>query len=207
MNLRNALALLLAPAALVATSNAFAAEGDDWFVRVGAHVVNPKSDNGTLAGGALKASIDSDLRPTLALGKHFNDHWALEVLAALPFKHTASLNGAEALDFKHLPPTLTLQYYFAPGATVNPFLGVGLNYTLTFDEKERGPLAGTRTRVGNSFGAAAQAGLLFDLGRNWDLIADVRWADIDADVTVDGARVGTVNVDPLVYGIYLGWKF
>ena len=206
MNLRTALALLLAPAALLAASHATAATGD-WFVRVGAHAVNPTSDNGTLAGGTLDASIDTDLRPTLALGRHFSDHWALELLAALPFEHTASLNGADALDFKHLPPTLTLQYYFAPDATVNPFLGVGLNYTLTFDEKERGPLAGTRTRVGNSLGPALQAGLVFDTGRNWNLIADVRWADIDADVSVNDAKVGTVNVDPLVYGVYLGWKF
>lgn len=200
-------ALLLAPLALALAPSCRAADGADWFVRVGAHAVNPKSDNGTLAGGTLQASIDTDARPTLVLGRHLSDHWALELLAALPFQHTASLNGSDALDFKHLPPTLTLQYYFAPDAKVNPFLGAGLNYTLTFDEKERGPLTGTRTRVGNSFGPALHAGLVFDTGRRWNIVADVRWADIDADVSVNGDKVGTVNVDPLVYGVYLGWRF
>ena len=208
MNIRasTALARRLLPLAMLASFAASADEGD-WFFRVGAHAVNPKSDNGSLAGGTLDASIDTDVRPTLVLGRQLTPNWAIELLASLPFQHTASLNGAEALAFKHLPPTLTLQYYFAPEAKVNPFVGAGLNYTWTFDEKEHGPLAGTRARVGNSFGPALHAGLVFDTGRRWNVIADVRWADIDADVRVDGAAVGTVNVDPLVYGIYLGWKF
>jgi outer membrane protein len=206
MKLHLALRHLALPLALAAPLSATAAEGD-WFFRLGVHAVDPKSDNGTLAGGAFDASIDSNVRPTLVLGRNLTANWAIELLASAPFQHTVSLDDAEALDFKHLPPTLTLQYYFAPEAKVNPFLGVGLNYTLTFDEEERGPLAGTRTRVGNSFGPALHAGLVFDTGRRWNVIADLRWADIDADVTVDGADVGEANVDPLVYGVYLGWRF
>lgn len=198
--LRSAL-LLLIPLA-----TAQAAEGD-WFVRAGVHAVDPTSDNGTLAGGTLEVSLDSGVRPTLAIGRYLTPHWAVEVLAALPFSHRASLNGADALDFRHLPPTATLQYYFAPDAKVNPFVGVGLNYTWTYDEKERGPLAGTRTRLGNSFGPAVHAGLVFDTGRRWNIVADVRWIDIDADVSVDGVDVGSVRVDPLVYGVAIGWKF
>jgi len=193
--------------ALLVLSCAAQAQDQTWFFRAGAHVVNPRSDVGSLAGGALGADIDADARPTLVLGRRLDDHWAVELLAALPFRHTVSLEGAKAVDFKHLPPTLTLQYYFLPEARVNPFLGLGLNYTLTFDEQERGPLAGTDVSIGNSFGTAAQAGLLFDLGRRWNLVADVRWMDIDADVSVDGADVGQVNVDPLVYGLYLDWRF
>lgn len=197
---------LLLPLALALPLQAVA-QDDSWFFRVGAHVVNPRSDNGSLAGGTLAADIDSNVRPTFVLGRQLTPNWAVELLASLPFQHTASLNGADALEFKHLPPTLTLQYYFAPDAKVNPFLGVGLNYTYTFDEDEKGPLAGTRTRVGNSFGPAAHAGLVFRTGARWDVIADVRWVDIDADISVDGADVGSVNVDPLVYGVYVGWRF
>jgi outer membrane protein len=203
---RRWLSLLLAPALLALPDSSTAAEGD-WFFRAGIHAVDPTSGNGTLAGGALRAEVESGIRPTLAIGRHLSPRWAVELLAALPFTHTASLNGVDALEFKHLPPTLTLQHYFAPDAKVNPYLGVGLNYTWTFDEQERGPLAGTKTRLGNSFGPSLQAGLVFDTGKRWNIIADVRWADIDADVSVDGADVGTVNVDPLVYGVFLGWKF
>ena len=207
MHLLPRFALGALPLGLMIAAAPAQAQDQSWFFRAGAHVVDPQSGNGTLAGGTLEASIDSDVSATLVLGRQLDDHWAVELLASLPFKHTVSLDGADAVDFKHLPPTLTLQYYFLPEAKVNPFVGLGLNYTWTFDEEERGPLAGTGVKVGNSFGAAAHAGLEFDLGRRWNLVADVRWMDIDADVSVDGADVGEVSVDPLVYGLYLGWRF
>ncbi|CTP83853.1 hypothetical protein XTPLMG728_0345 [Xanthomonas translucens pv. poae] len=36
---------------------------------------------------------------------------------------------------------------------------------------------------------------------------DLRWADIDSKVKVDGASVGTANIDPLVYGLAYVMKF
>lgn len=199
---------ILPLALLFAATPGFAQATDGhWFARVGVHAVNPTSDNGALAAGALQTSLDTDIKPSLVLGRRLSPHWALELLASAPFRHAVQLDGAHALDFKHLPPTLSLQYIVAPDARVQPFVGVGLNYTLTFDEKETGALAGTRTRVGNSFGPAAQVGLVFETGRAWNVVADVRWADIDADVSVDGVDVGEVNVDPLVYGIAIGWHF
>lgn len=180
---------------------------DDWFVRLGLHNVDPKSDNGTLAGGALQARIGSDVRPTLAIGRFLDDNWALELLAAAPFEHEVRLNGEKAADFKHLPPTLSVQYYFGQPGGFRPFVGAGINYTWTYDERETGPLAGTRLKLGNSVGAAAQLGFQTELSDSLHLVGDVRWIDIDASVSVDRNRVGEVAVDPLVYGLYLGWRF
>jgi outer membrane protein len=197
-------AIALAATALSPTADA--AQGD-WFFRVGAHNVAPKSDNGRLAGGTLAADIGNDIKPTFVLGRMLTDHWALELLASLPFEHDVRLNGARAGSFKHLPPTLSLDYYFAPGAAVSPFLGAGVNYTYTFSESEAGPLAGTDLKIGNSFGLAVHAGLAFRMSERWDIVTDVRWIDIDADVSVNGANVGTVSVDPLVYGVYGSFRF
>lgn len=195
--------LLAAALALAATT----AHADDWFVRVGATNVNPKSDNGTLAG-TLRTSIDDDTQLGLTVGRYLDDHWAVELLTATPFSHTASLNGARAVDFKHLPPTLGLQYYFgAPEASVRPFVGAGLNYTIVYDEKERGPVAGTQVSLDNSWGLAAQAGLKFKTSDRWDMVADVRWIDIDSDARLNGARIGTATVDPLVVSVMLGYNF
>lgn len=191
---------------LLATAGTAVAD-DAWFVRAGVGHVDPKSDNGSLAGGTLDARIGSDLRPTLAIGRFLNDRWAVELLAALPFDHEVSLNGAKAADFKHLPPTLSLQYYFGEAGGFRPFVGAGLNYTWTYDQRETGPLAGTRLKIGNSVGAAAQAGFVAELTDTLHLVADVRWIDIDASVSVNSNRVGTVEVDPLVYGVSLGWRF
>lgn len=197
----------LAAALLLALAAAPAVQAQDWFVRAGATVVDPKSDTGSLAGGALKADIDSQVALGLTLGYHFTPNWALELLASSPFEHNVKLNGAKAADFEHLPPTLSLQYYFRPEARMSPFLGAGVNFTWTFDEDGRGPLAGADVGIENSWGPAVQGGLRVKLQDNWDLVADVRWIDIDADVDVGGAKVGTAHVDPLVYSVLLGYRF
>ncbi len=201
------IAPLLGAAALAVT--ALPVHANDWFVRVGAVQVSPKSDNGTLAGGALKTDIDNNTQLGLILGRHLTPNLAVEVLAATPFSHTAKLNGAKAVDFKHLPPTVTLQWYFNPEGRVNPFVGAGLNYTFVYDEVSvrGGPVAGANVSLENSFGVAAQAGLAFKMSDAIDLVLDARWIDIDSDVKVNGSKVGTAVVDPLVVGLTLGYRF
>ena len=187
-------------------SPAFAAEPGSWSFSLGAHSVNPKSGNGSLAAGALDVDVGSNWRPTVTAEYFFTPHLGLEVLASLPFEHDIALNGVKAGSTKHLPPTFTLQYHFA-GEKVSPFIGAGVNYTLFFDQSEEGPLAGTDVSLSNSWGLAAHAGLDFKLAPNRALRVDVRWIDIDTDVSVNGADVGTVNIDPLVYGVAYVWNF
>ena len=40
-------------------------QAGDWQVKFGLHVVDPKSSNGSLAGGALKTDVGSGLSPTI----------------------------------------------------------------------------------------------------------------------------------------------
>lgn len=190
---------------LLAGFAAQSASAADWFVRGGLTNVNPKSDNGTV--NSANATIDSNTQLGLSFGYHINPNVAIEVLAATPFKHEVALNGTTVAEFKHLPPTFSVQYYFNPEAKVSPFVGAGLNYTLTFSEKEKGPLVGTNIDIGNSFGLAAQAGLRFQVSDGWDMTVDARWMDIDADVKVNGTDLGTANVDPMVYSVMLGKRF
>lgn len=184
-----------------------AAQAAEWSLRAGPTYVSPKSDNGSLAGGALAADIDDETQLGLTLNARFTPHFALELLAATPFHQMAKLGGAEAVDFRHLPPTLTAQWHFLPESTVSPFVGAGVTYTWIYDEKELGPVAGADVRIDNTWGASAQAGLVFRINERLDLVADARWMDISPDVRVDGAEVGSVDVDPLVYSVMLGWRF
>ena len=77
--LTNAL-LLLPVLAVMAAPAAFADEGD-WRFTVGAHTVDPKSGNGSLAGGALDVDVGSSWRPTITGEYFFSDALGLEVLA------------------------------------------------------------------------------------------------------------------------------
>lgn len=186
---------------------ASAQDDDRWIVKVGAHNVDPKSHNGKLAGGALAADVGSSVRPSATFEYLFTPNIGAEVIVAWPFEHTVDLNGAKAAKVKQLPPTISLHYHFNPRGSVSPFVGIGLNYTRFFDIDEQGPLAGARLKLDDSWGLAAHLGLDFHLSGNWLVGADVRWIDIDTKAKVNGASVGTVNIDPLVYGAYAGYRF
>jgi outer membrane protein len=178
-------------------------ESGEWLFRVGAGTVNPKSTNGDVV------SVDS--ATTLAFnGTYmFNEHVGLEVLAALPFSHDIKLaaDGTMVGKTKHLPPTVSLQYHFANESAFCPYAGLGVNYTLFFDEETTGPLSGMELDLDASFGVAAQLGFDYHFSDSMLVNFDLRWIDIETDAKLDGAPVETVDIDPYVYSLMLGWKF
>ena len=201
------LAPLAASAALLFATPVLAQQAGDWTFGLGAHVISPKSGNGSLAGGALDADVGDNWRPTITGAYFVRDNWGIEVLASLPFQHDIELNGVKAGSTQHLPPTVSLQYHFNGSGKVKPFVGAGVNYTIFFSQDTTGPLAGADLDLDNSWGLAAHAGLDFAVGDKKWLRVDARWIDIDTDVKVNGASVGTVNIDPMVYGAAFVWQF
>ena len=186
---------------------AFAQSAGHWTLGVGVHNVNPKSDNGTLTAtplGNLKMDIGSNARPTIT-GEYFlKDNLGVEILAALPFQHDINVVGVGKVgSTKHLPPTVSLQYHFGQGK-VRPFVGVGLNYTTFFSTKTEGAIDGTNLDLSNSWGLAGHIGVDFQVSEKGAIRIDYRKIDIDTDVKLNGADLGTnntVNIDPSVYGI------
>jgi len=174
---------------------------------IGAHQVNPKSDNGSLAGGTLDVEVGSNVRPTITAEYFIRDNLGIEVLASWPFEHDIDINGLGNVgSTKHLPPTVSIQYHFGEGK-VRPFLGAGVNYTYFFSEDTNGALAGSDLELDDSWGLAAHAGIDFKVGENGAIRIDARWIDIDTDVSLNGADIGTVEIDPLVYGAAYVFKF
>src|SRR5690606_18520805 len=114
---------------------------------------------------------------------------------------------AKVGETKHLPPTVSLQYHFAPAAKFRPYVGVGVNYTLFFSEDTQGALAGSKLELDPSFGLAAQLGADIALNDDWFVNLDLRWVDIDTDATLDGASLGSVAIDPVVFGLSIGRRF
>jgi outer membrane protein len=197
----------LALCAATALNLAHAETAEPWTFRFGVHDVIPKSNNGTLAGGTLDADLDDSVRPTASIEYRVTPNLGFDLLVAWPFEHTLKLNGAKAATLKQLPPTFGVNWHFAPDATWSPFVGVGFNFTKVFDEKTTGPLAGADLSVGDSWGFAAHAGVDIAVAPRWLVTVDARWIDIDSTARVNGARVGTVNVDPWAVGISAGYRF
>jgi outer membrane protein len=200
--MRKITATAVATLGLAIAAAAQAGEPSPWVFRLGVHNVDPKSNNSDIV------SVDSARMLTFNLTRMLDEHWGVEVLAALPFEHDIRLNtGGKVADVKHLPPTVSFQYHFAPEARFRPYVGAGLNATIFFSEHTTGALEGQKLSLGTSFGGAAQAGMDFDFTDNWFLNADVRWMDIDTKAKLDGTSIGTVGIDPLTFGISVGRKF
>ncbi|MEW9919139.1 OmpW family protein [Marimonas sp. MJW-29] len=192
--MRSSIAVILL-AALGATSAAAQSQGD-WTLGLGLGSVMPKSGNGTLAGGA--ADVGDDLRPVFTAEYFIRDNLGIELLASTPFEHDVDIAGVGyAGSTKHLPPTLSLNYHFPTNSAVRPYVGAGITYVTFFEEQS--PL-GT-IELDDSFGLSVQAGIDYELSPTAALRANVRWMDVDSDVSLDGVDIGTAEIDPVVVSL------
>ncbi len=200
------LATGLAATALLASSQVLAYSAGDFITRVGVAHVDPKSNNGTLNDGT-EVDVRSDTNLGFTLGYLFHDNVGIELLAALPFKHDIRLDGAEVASTKHLPPTLTVQYYplGGTGSQVQPYAGIGLNYTHFFSESI--DVANADLDLDSSWGLAGQLGVDVRLDDHWGLNAAAWYIDIDTDASLNGEEIGKVNVDPWVFMAGISYRF
>lgn len=183
-------------------NTAIAFEPGDWLIRAGVTNVDPKSNNHEIV------SVDSAASLSLNFTYMMTDVWAVEVLAAYPFEHDIYLvDGPKVGSTKHLPPTVSLQYHFMPTSKFQPYVGVGINYTNFFSEKTTGPLTGSNLSLGDSWGLAGQIGFDVMIGDNWFLNLDARYMNIETKAKLDGTSIGTVKIDPMVYGGHVGFRF
>ncbi|HKL63841.1 MAG TPA: OmpW family outer membrane protein [Woeseiaceae bacterium] len=196
--------LLAAPLLCFAAPPFAVAEEGDWLFRAGWSQIAPKDDNLTLSPG-VKLQVDDDEQFTFDITYMLREHWGVELLASNEWNHGFYVEdaGNRVLGgyVEHLPPTLSLQYHFLPDARFRPYVGAGLNYTIVTGD---GPPA---VDLDDSLGLAAQLGADFQLTDRWFINAVVRWIDIDFDAALSGSDIGTVEVDPWVYGIHLGYRF
>ncbi len=202
---KNALtAAVLAGGLLTGVAQAY--EAGNWIGRAGVWGIFPKSDNLDLGGGAV---IDVDNGYSLGINLTYmaTPNIGVEVIGALPFKHDIELNGSKVASTYQLPPTVFLQYHFTPQSTIRPYAGVGLNYTFFWHEKTTGALSGTKLSLDSSWGLAGELGVDIDIAPNWFMNAVVSYMDIDTKAKVNGAGIGTVNIDPWVVGFNIGTRF
>ena len=188
--------MLLLAAPVVAQSQG------DWTIGFGLANVNPKSDNGVIAG--LPADVDDAFAATFTFEYFVRDNLGLELLASTPFDHDLSLTGVgEVGSTKHMPPTLSLNYHFPTATAWKPYVGAGLNYTTFFDEQSS---LGT-VELDDSWGFSVQAGIDYQLSDTGSIRFNVRWFNIDTDITLNGASVGTAEIDPFLVGVAYVHRF
>ena len=229
MKTKNVMAVSVMLAVACIAQHGYSYDAGDWLVRGGATTVDPKSDSDDLqvngaavAGNTVKVGDDTQLGLTVAY--MLNSNLAVELLVSTPFEHDIYGKGAtfDALDIdkvgstKHLPPTLTLQYYpLDAKSAVQPYVGIGVNYTTFFSEDTSGAVdsnfAGADLELDDSVGLALQVGVDFAINERWFANVSVWKADIetDAEIEFDGGvlNVDDVEIDPYVYNIGIGYRF
>jgi outer membrane protein len=214
MNVLNRTALAIALAA-VATLPAHAFDASRVTARVRAIQIDPadKSDAiGALAVPADKIDVGSKWAPDIDFEYAVNEHIGIELLLTVPQKHTvvaretALGNDVKLGTVTHLPPTLTAKYYFGTGK-VRPYVGAGLNFTWFTRDNLAVAGVGTLDIDKTSFGPALQGGVDVALDDTWSLSLDAKKAWISTDVSLAGAKLTTVDVDPWIVGFGVGYRF
>ncbi|MDF1763435.1 MAG: outer membrane beta-barrel protein [Oleibacter sp.] len=205
-NILAALTLVVAGSSISTTAYA---EEDTWTARVGASIVSPEVSNSnklknSLGGGELDADINTQLSASLSY--RLNTDFSLELLAAAPFTHDISLKGTGKIaSTKQLPPTLSLIYDLPLGEQMplSVYTGVGVNYTLFFDEQSSlGNLV-----LDDSVGLALLLGTDIPINDSVGLNASVRWMDINTDVHLNGTNLGELEIDPWVYSFGFAYHY
>lgn len=197
----------------VAAASAHAKEGD-FVARVRATYIAPDAESklnlqapgvDTTAGFL---SPDSNTIPEVDFSYYFTDHIAAELILATGTRHHVVQKGAPNIgdlgSVNLLPPTLTAQWHFNPDQTIDPYIGLGINYTRFMDNNLLGGAIHTDR---NSFGPAIQLGADYNLEGGWLLNVDVKRVWIETDVKLGAVKVDTLHIDPWVVSVGFGKKF
>ncbi|MDY7575807.1 OmpW/AlkL family protein [Actimicrobium sp. CCI2.3] len=205
--MKTSAAVVLAVSALgLFSTQAMAQQQSPWQVR--ARVINlAPADNSDPVGGAGasdRLSVSRKTIPEVDISYFFTPNVAAELILTYPQKHTVYLDGNNVGTFKHLPPTLLLQYHFMPEKQFSPYVGAGVNYTRISNVNL---LGGAGSLENSSVGFALQAGVDYKLDKNWSLNLDIKKVQIRSDLMISGSKVSALQVDPLMVGVGIGYRF
>ena len=177
-----------------------AAEAQNWVIGARALYVSPNvstSINGLDVDSAWWAELD--------FSYYFTKNIAVELIAGAN-KHKVTLNGADLGSVGVLPPTLTVQYHWNDFGAFQPYVGAGVNYTYFYDSD----LANNTLHIkDSSWGGALQVGTDYEIAKNWYLNADIKyvWMSTDVYVNSTGANLGSLDINPWIFGVGVRYRF
>jgi len=189
--------------------NASAYEAGDFILRGGAALVDPQEDASPNIVG-----VSNDMQLGITGTYMLTKNVGIELLASTPFNHDVTLKGSgqAVAEVKHLPPTISAQYYFDTGSIATPYVGAGVNFFMVQESRMTdygtATLGTSQISVGDSIGLALSAGV--DVKLTDKVIFNAAVWKIDVNTTADighGATKIDVNIDPWVYMVGVGYKF
>lgn len=192
--------LIVTTAVCALLSGAALAQEGPWMVRARAVGIDMANKDGTDLG----LTVNNKTIPEVDVTYFFNKNLAAELVLTVPQKQTVSSNGVSIGTFKHLPPTLTLQYHFDGSPDYKPYVGAGINYT----DISKVDLSAANARLdSHSWGTAIQIGVDFPIDKNLSFNIDLKKVNIKTNVYVGAADHGVLKLNPTLMGVGLGYRF
>jgi len=182
----------------------------DFMVRGRVLGVIPLDSSSSVSAIGGHVSTSASVTPEVDFSYFLTDNIALEVIAATS-KHYLEAKGTAAGTVKVgstwvLPPAVTVQYHFMPKERFSPYLGTGLNYTIFYSTSAAAGLS--KLSLTDNLGYVVQAGFDYALTERMYLNVDVKQMFLSTKARVNsGAVTAKTNLNPLVIGAGVGWRF
>lgn len=158
--------------------------------------------------------------PTVAAEYFVSPNVSLETICCLTrhdVRGAGGIKGARLVENIYIiPATLTAKYHLGTAGGVKPYVGAGPTYWFMFDEKPGATmraLGATRTKIGNKFGLALQAGVdipVNDKGlavsldaKRYFIDRNAKWHDATGTTILETKH----DLDPWVLSAGLAWRF
>ncbi|WP_395667271.1 OmpW family protein [Methylocella sp.] len=172
----------------------------------------------TVQGNAFVSngfSASTAVIPEVDLTYFFTPNFAVEAICCVS-RHNVYLSGG-GLDGQRVantwlfPPTVLLQYHWTNFGQIQPYVGVGVNYTHFFSTKPDYYVLNTVT-VGDSWGVAGQIGVDYMINDQWGVNLDVKKIMMNPRVTgtiVPGSTniIGRATLSPWLFGGGVTFRF
>lgn len=211
---------------IVASPQPVLAESGDLLIRGRALYVMPNDNSDLIRPGfgdvPSGVSVDSNFGVELAATYLLTDQFGIEFgfggskLDLMGTPGTPS--QGDLATAKYIVPTVTLQYYFLPKAAVRPYVGVGVNYIRYYEASPGSVLDLAIVQPTNiqptialegKFGYHAQFGIDVPLNDRVFVNLDVKYirTNTTAKIVTNNINFVDVNVNPIVFGLGLGFRF
>lgn len=186
---------------------------ESWLVRLrGTYVQTLEHGSKTsLSIGTGRVEIDDDVAPEININYFFTPNIATELSLGVSKHNVDAKTNSIKIGIGHvyfLPATLILQYHFHFHPKVQPYIGAGVNYTHFFNIHHATGISDVSYT--DSFRPAVQVGTDIYLSKNWLFNIDVK--KLYMRTKLKGRIVGVdaktnVHIDPVVYGLGVGYRF
>ena len=207
---------LLQLTALAALAASGAAQAQDSTLKGGVIYYQTHAKTNGVTGIGIPPGADATIgnatTPLLTYEYALSPNVGVELVLGLPPKIKATASGSvaflgEVLTARNVAPTLLINYhFFAPGSTLRPSVGLGINYTKFTDVKTP---YGWNVNLSDSTGFAGHVGLDWAYTKQWGLFASIGASQVKSNLTATGATVlqSTIDFRPVTYTVGASYRF